>query len=395
MMDNDHVNIHEKYENHTAIIIGGGIGGLCAAIALKRLGFAVQVYEQSGAVRDLGAGLAIWPNALQAFDHLGIGDKIRAQAVEDISGGIFTWNGHPLFSMSAHDLKTRFGASVLIVHRAELHTLLLEALPAGTVQFSKRCTGFTQTSESVTATFDDASSMTASLLIGADGLRSVIRPYLVPNSQVRYSGYTAWRCVVGFEHKRVVRWGEFWGSGKRFGVAPVSNDRVYLFCTANFAESQSREANPEARKAQLLGLFKGWSEPIPTLLTETDASAILNNDISDLDPLPRWCAGRVALLGDAAHAMTPNLGQGACQAVEDAVILAHCLSVENTLPAALRTYEQKRLPRTQQIVLMSRRFGQVAQWENPLGCQIRDFVMSKIPGSVRMNALKPVLTFRF
>jgi len=381
-------------KTRSAIIIGGGIGGLCAAIALQKIGIEAQVYEQAAEIRDLGAGLAIWPNALKALDRFGIGDAIRAMAVADLNAGsILTSRGRILSSVAMQDMLTNFGESIVVVHRAELHALLSKALAPGTLRLSSRCMGYSQTPDDASVHFADGTHASASMLIGADGLRSVIRQQLAPEGQIRYSGYTAWRSVIAFDHSWVQHWGEFWGTGRRFGVTPVTNNRVYWFCTQNVPEGESRNADPEARKAHLLKLFKGWAEPIPALLTQTPAESILSNDISDLAPLSRWTDGRVALLGDAAHAMTPNMGQGACQAMEDAVVLGQSLANNADIPTALRAYEQARMAHTRQIVSMSRSIGAVGQWGNLLACSARNVALRLVPASLRMNSLKSTLTF--
>jgi 2-polyprenyl-6-methoxyphenol hydroxylase-like FAD-dependent oxidoreductase len=205
-----------------------------------------------------------------------------------------------------------------------------------------------------------------------------------------YAGYTAYRAVTHFDLARVQA-GEYWGRGARFGIAPLSGGRVYWFATRN-APANTREA-PEAMQARLLALFRDWCAPIPDILAATDPAAILHNDIADRPPLAQWRVGRVTLLGDAAHPMTPNLGQGACQALEDAVVLANCLDGATDLSAALQAYERLRIPRTSQIVRQSRRIGQVGQWQHPLACALRDALTRYVLARAQNRQLDQVIGY--
>jgi 2-polyprenyl-6-methoxyphenol hydroxylase-like FAD-dependent oxidoreductase len=183
--------------------------------------------------------------------------------------------------------------------------------------------------------------------------------------------------------------GESWGRGRRFGIVPLNDGRVYWFATANAAEHGRDPAGQ--LKLRLFNAFRGWHAPIEAIIAATPESAILRNDIYDRDPLSRWTHGHVTLLGDAAHPMTPNLGQGACQAMEDAVVLAACLSGTRDVDAALRHYEARRIPRTSRIVLASRRIGDMAQWENPLACALRNLLVRATPTAIAERQMRSVV----
>ena len=378
-----------------AIIIGGGIGGLCAALALRNAGVAATVYEAAPGPRAEGAALSLWPNAIRALDRLGVGAVVRALGVPDLYGGqIATWQGRTLATVSAASIAARFGAPVLVVGRAEFGAALAAALPAGTIRYGQRLDAFSwQGAGPVTARFADGGHVRADLLIGADGLGSTVRRLLHPQVTPRYAGYTAWRALVPFDHACVPLWGEVWGRGARFGIAPVGRDRVYYFATRDAPPGTDRVGTPAARHAALRRDFEGWAAPIPALLAATDPAALLQNDIVELPPLPGWGVGPVTLLGDAAHAMTPNLGQGGCQAIEDAVQLGICLRELGGVAAALRAYEAARRPRTTWLQQLSRRAGWVGQWSHPLAVAARGLAVSAVPAPLRLQLLAPILGY--
>lgn len=376
-----------------AIVIGGGIGGLCAGIALQRTGVRVAVYEAAPAPREVGAGLTLWPNAIRALDRLGLGAAVRALGIVDRHGGaIADWRGRRLVSLPAAALQARFGAPIVVVHRAEFWELLADALGREAISYAARLRAFEpDTADRVVALFADGREAHGDLLIGADGLRSVTRQQLFGGPAPRYAGYTAWRAVVPYDHARVPLWGELWGRGLRFGLAPIGTDRVYYFATRNAPAGSDRGGTPESRRAELLRLFAGWADPVPGLLAATAPETLLQNDIEDLPPLPRWGAGRVTLLGDAAHAMTPNLGQGACLAIEDAAMLAACLHGDSAVADALRRYEMRQRPRATRIQRQARLIGRVGQWSHPLACVLRDRGIGLVPSGLRLRAFDQIM----
>jgi 2-polyprenyl-6-methoxyphenol hydroxylase-like FAD-dependent oxidoreductase len=358
----------------TAIVIGAGIGGLAAAIALQRAGLTVAVYERTPTLAPVGAGLSLWANAIRALDHLGLHDAVAAPDLPAAIFGIRTWRGELLVGATAEELAGWFGASGVVVHRADLHAALLQATGPVNVRLGMHCTGFEQDADGVTAFFADGSQARSDLLIGADGLHSIVRAQLHGAQGPLYAGYTAWRAVVAFDHARLQP-GESWGAGRRFGHLPLRDGRVYWFAAAT---SPAGTHAPDGERAGLLAAYRGWHAPIEDLIAATDEAAILRNDIFYRRPLAAWGVGRVTLLGDAAHPMTPDLGQGACQALEDAVVLGRCLAADNNVVTALRAYEGLRLPRTNRLVRQSRMAGRVAQWQHPLAVGLRTLLLRRL-----------------
>lgn len=269
-------------------------------------------------------------------------------------------------------------------------SLLSEAID-GAIRLDHKCTGFELEGGGVAVRFENGSTARGDVLIGADGIHSTIRAQLRPNEPLRYAGYMAWRCITGFDSAGLGV-SETWGCGRRFGIAPMSGGRVYWFATKN---SPAGGTDATGRiKQSLLELFGNWHDPIPALIRASDDRAILRNDIEDRDPIAHYGSGPVTLLGDAAHPMTPNLGQGGCQSIEDAVVLARMLASHSSPAAALRAYETQRTARTRQIVLSSRRAGAIGQIENSLACSVGDLVFGILPAGMLLRQLAPVAGYR-
>jgi 2-polyprenyl-6-methoxyphenol hydroxylase-like FAD-dependent oxidoreductase len=368
----------------TATIIGSGVGGLCAAIALRQAGIDAHVYEKADLLGDVGAGLVLWSNAIRALRMLGLADDALHAGATLQRGEISTAAGRVMKRTDLASHLRLYGEPTAAIHRAALSRVLLARLPANAIHLNQKCERVEQDASGTTAHFADGSFTRADLLIGADGIRSAVRGQFFPDVALRYSGYTAWRGVVQTKDESALGiTSETWARGARFGIVRMDAERVYWFATAN-APAGSLVSQAQ-RKTTLLALFGGWHSPIPQLLAATPDQAFLQNDIYDIPPMKRWSAGRVTLLGDAAHATTPNMGQGACMAVESAVVLARCLADGASVEAALRDYERIRQPRTAWVTRQSWQLGQIGQIENPLLCAARDAVFSLLPAST-MNA---------
>lgn len=366
------------------IIVGAGIGGLTTAIALQQVGITNEIYERTAQITKVGAGLTLWQNALTVFDVLGLGDTLRAHGAAKMSAAIRDWRGKVLVGADSPYEMT-------VIHRAELQDMLLEAYD-GSVHLNSPAIGYKTSENTARLRLEDGSSVEADLVIACDGIHSPIRQQMHPNSAPYYAGYTAWRGVLDFPHADVANmWGETWGKRQRFGITPLSNERVYWFATTNTPAEQKNTA--DENKTILLKRFANWHNPIANLLQATDAEAILHNDIYQIAPLAHWEDKCIVLSGDAAHAMTPNMGQGACQAIEDSYVLAQCLKRERNIDAALQNYQRIRRPRANMVMQQSERIGQVGQLDNPAAVWFRDTVARLTPSSLMQGNLNKIVGY--
>jgi 2-polyprenyl-6-methoxyphenol hydroxylase-like FAD-dependent oxidoreductase len=270
-----------------------------------------------------------------------------------------------------------------------LHRALFEPLPATCLGANQVLQSFADVPAGVVAKFVSGLEVKADGLIGADGINSIIRAQLHGASAPIYRGYRIWRGIAsdpgGIVHGHI---SETWGRGQRFGIMPIGQGRICWYATRNCPLSQPDV--PEERSRELQALFRAWHHPIPQLIAGTRSADIVKADASDRKPLKRWGCGRVTLLGDAAHPITPNVGQGACMAIEDAAWLAKLLPEAPDVTAAFRAYEATRGPRTAFVARQARRIGMIGQWENPLIAGTRNFLTRLVlsrPPDVQLNAV--------
>ena len=376
-----------------AIVVGAGIGGLAAAVALRLAGFEVRVLERAPELTEVGAGLSLWPNALRALDAIGLGDEVRAAGVAQVTGGLRRPDGRWLARADTGEVARRFG-DVVMVARAELLDVLRAAVPVDVVRTGVEVTGLEQHSGAAVVTHTGGHE-TADVVVGADGVRSAVRRLTWPQSPgPRYAGYVAYRLLTPPLRGSGDEGAETWGSGVRFGYVPLRDGRVYCFAAVT-AQPLHRWGTAGTGLEDLEALVGTWHPPIPRLLTAARRahSTVLLHDVEELPDLASFASGRIALLGDAAHAMTPNLGQGACQALEDAVELAASLGAEGDVPAALAAYDRRRRPRTQRVARRSRSVGRVGQWSAPPLVAVRDLAARLTPTAVALRGLAPVLSW--
>jgi 2-polyprenyl-6-methoxyphenol hydroxylase-like FAD-dependent oxidoreductase len=370
------------------VVVGGGIGGIASALALGRAGWQVRVLERSDELREVGAGITLWPNALHALDLLGVGDRVRTRGVIEAGAGFRDQAGSWLFRTDTRAIEQRYGPSILI-RRPTLLAILANALPPRTVTLATEVTGIAEQPDHVRVEHR-AGEITADLVVAADGIRSRIRALLWPGARgLRYAGYTTWRFVTpALDVDAEVT--ESWGRGERVGIFPFGDGTFYCY--------QSATVPPDHRVGDELGelkrRFRSWHAPIPALLDSITAGDVLRHDIFRLPPLRTFVTRRVALVGDAAHAMTPDLGQGGCTSLEDAVELARQLDDRPADPApGLARYDRLRRPRTQAIARRSAISGWIAQGSSPVAARLRDRAARLLPHAAFLRSLGPVFSW--
>ncbi|MCK6692384.1 MAG: FAD-dependent monooxygenase [Thermoanaerobaculia bacterium] len=374
-------------------ILGGGIAGLSAAIALKRLGIRAEVFEAAPAIRPVGAGLVLAANAIKGYVKLGIAEKIIARGRLLPTFSILDSNGRKIAHADADAIAQKYGLHNFAIHRPELHEALLAELEPEQLHVSKSALRVEQNGDKATLYFQDGSSHETDYLIVADGIHSPIRRQLAPGSTPRYAGYTCWRGVIDNPGLNLTGATETWGREGRFGIVPLAGDKIYWFACVN--APQNDPAMRAVGTADLERIFAKFHDPVPAILRHTPTDSLLWNDIIDLKPIPRFAFGNIVLIGDAAHATTPNMGQGACQAIEDAVILADELALRADPAAAFAAFESRRLKRTHYIVNNSWTLGKIAQWSNPLLVSLRNMLFRLVPESANERQLKTVLEVDF
>jgi 2-polyprenyl-6-methoxyphenol hydroxylase-like FAD-dependent oxidoreductase len=381
-----------KMSGGSAVVVGGGIGGLTAAVALRQVGWRVTVLEQAPMFGEIGAGITLLSNGLRCLDAIGLGEAVRGSGLPMLALGMRTPAGRWLSRLDGDsaNLQAQIGTTSIVIHRAELHRILREALPATDLLAGVTTTDITGGADGGPAEVrfrhqDHDVALDADLVVGADGVHSWVRAQRWPDAPAPiYSGSTTWRAITAPSSTAVTEMSLSWGQGTEFGVMPIVDGRTYWYAAANAEETQR---NPD-ELGELRRLFGTWHEPIPTVLARTPPQAVLRHDIYRLPKLDSYYRGCVALLGDAAHAMTPNLGQGGGQALEDAIVLAAAVSRASSTATALSEYDHERRARTQAMsktATWQLRFGQ--QLRSPIAVAVRNGAVALTPNRVALLAI--------
>ncbi|MEZ4265861.1 MAG: FAD-dependent monooxygenase [Myxococcota bacterium] len=378
------------------LVAGGGIGGLAAAVALRRAGREVRVFERAPAVRASGQGITLSANAMVALRALGLDEPVLAAGVRMVDAEIRSASGRRLAPLHMDAMEAAHGMPAVGILRGRLLDVMLDALGADLVRTAAPCASYRIAGARVTLVLEGGEAIDGDALIGADGVRSAVRDQLLGAAPPRYAGYTSWRGLANVTAAELGEPGffEMWGRGARFGGIPVSDDQFFWYAAANAPRRGSDVAGEAIRTLQ--ARYSDFAEPVQTLLARSDPAEVLRTDIEDRPPSSRWGEGPVTLLGDAAHAMTPNMGQGASQALEDAVALGQCAARGADVATALRSYERARRHRAAAFVQASRWAGWAAQWEAGPLCAARDVALRVLPQSimraiaVRAAATKPL-----
>lgn len=365
----------------TVTIIGAGIGGLTTALSLKQKGLNVMIFESSAEIKPVGAGIILANNAMQVFQELGIRDKIE-RAGNRISSMKIT--DHQLRPISVVDLaryEQKYGVHNIAIHRGVLQKILADEIGYDNIKLSKRLSKI-EKAELFKLTFEDNSTLESKLVIGADGIKSVVRNQLFEESTVRNANQKCWRgiCEIELPEKYHNELNEAWGKGRRFGFVKISDKKVYWFALAN-------SKNVVADEVNLMEFFNNFHTDILNIISATTKEQIIVNDIIDLKPIDKWQSKNVCLIGDAAHATTPNLGQGACQAIEDAYVLGKLLDRGIAIENTFKEYEDLRRKKAHAIVNTSWTVGKMAQIENGFLIWLRNFAMRNLLESTNQKQM--------
>ena len=372
------VYYHQNKTTMKFIIAGGGICGLTTAIALYRLGLEVVVYEAATTIKAAGAGISLSSNAIRALQAIDLAEVVIAHSQIQEGFRFFTPKGKLINEGDFNAIVTKYGLPALIsFHRADLHQVLLETIK-DTIPFytNKRCQNVEQNKEEeVVLTFTDGTTAKGDYLLACDGIHSAIRKQLLPTVQPRYAGYTIWRGLLPQPPNDPIFSRPFKTFGKegQFGAVLMKNKQLYWFASR---KAPYKDAAMKAMTVDdLKKYYEHFHEPIPQILELSKDKDLIWNDAIDLKPLSQFAFGNILLMGDAAHGMTPNLGQGACQAIEDAAVLAKILKKEQAVEKAFRLFEQERIPRTTRVTNDSWNMGKAAHLENKWMINLRNFFM--------------------
>jgi len=368
------------------MIAGGGVGGLSAALALKRAGVPTVVFERARALGELGTGIQVWLNGMLALRELGVSDTVGELGAPIKTQEFRSWRGKTLISLPVGQLASKHGApTAVVIRRPDLLKALSGALGEEFVEGDSQVVGFEQDDDGVTARFADGREVRGAALIGADGITSTVRGFINPDRAPRYAGYQYLRALTqgGGELPANVM-SISCGRGDRFGIGDVGNGWRYFFGV--IVTPQGTEDSAAGRKADLLARFGDFHSPIPRVIEETDEASIMRIDILDIEPLPRWTDGRVTLLGDAAHATTPNGGRGAGESLEDGAALGRALAAAGdvsrpgAIAGALSAYESRRRESSAEVQRSAWKIGRLLSMRNPLAVAMREQMMRRVIG---------------
>lgn len=370
------------------IVLGGGIAGLATAISLQREGIEVHVYEKTRELKPVGAGIMIAANATRIFNEWGLTNSLKAKGHLLQQLLILSEKGKVLSALNPNPLPDQ----TIAIHRADLHQILMDELRAIPVSLGKKAVHVLQEPKGVTVSFEDGTVAEADYAIGADGIHSAVRQQILPLVKNRYAGYTCWRGVaVCKDVKLGSHLHEIWGPEGRFGYMPLSSSKVYWYILMNTAPN--RKELSELTVHDLSKKLQAYPAIVGDILKHAHEQPLIHHDVYDIPLMDHYAFGRIALVGDAAHAMTPNLGQGACQGIEDAYVLGQCLA--KSLDYGLQDYENRRLQRANRICKIAKQVGVMSQFDSRLLCAIRNTAMRAAPPSLLRNQARYIYEYTY
>jgi 2-polyprenyl-6-methoxyphenol hydroxylase-like FAD-dependent oxidoreductase len=370
------------------IIIGAGIGGLTTAIALAQKGIQVQIYERASEIKEVGAGVWIAPNGMQIFDKLGIAQEVAAAGTKLKRISVVDLNYKPISVIDGAEIEAKHQFGTIAIHRASLQQILASKVHPEHLHLNKAFKHYEQNGTAVTVYFEDGSTAVADFLICADGLKSKARIQMHGPQNLRDSGQTCWRFATAFDLPKEEQDNmyEVWANtkGLRVGYSKIDDKRVYVYITNNKKHAASHI--DKNIKNYLVAICKPFSKTLTDLIEAVDEKEIIQTDLFDFKPIQKWTDGRVALIGDAAHATTPNLGQGACQAIEDAWVLAEEVSANANIEKSLVNFQKRRIEKAKFITNTSWLFSQMTNTSGLMKTIVK-MVLRATPAAVNRKQL--------
>ncbi|AZA89512.1 3-hydroxybenzoate 6-hydroxylase 1 [Chryseobacterium nakagawai] len=367
---------------NTISIIGAGIGGLTLGNVLKQNGYDFTIYEAAPEIKPVGAGIMMAVNAMQVFDQLGLKEKIENAGNKIHRITIVNESLRPISKTEILDLEHQYNSCNVAIHRAELQRILAQNLDQRSIQLNHSLQKI-EKKENYILNFQNGTQQESKIVFGADGIKSNIRAQIMKTGTIRSTGQKCWRGLLDFDlpekfHQEAL---EIWGKGKRFGFVKISDKKVYWYACIN--------EKSFGRYSELKDIFGDFDSLAIKLIEATSKENIICNEITDLTPISKWYSENLCLIGDAAHATTPNMGQGACQAIEDAYIIGKLLEKSKDFNSIFEEFQKIRRKKVDYIVKTSRSIGKISQWEH--GNSLRNFMMSLIPESINEKMVKKII----
>ena len=359
-------------------IIGAGIGGLTTAIALEQKGIKTRIFEQAERIKPVGAGIILANNAMQVYEKLGLRKVIEEKGNPISSMNITKSNLNPLSKIDLTYFEQKHNTKNIAIHRGTLQQILLDKLKSTEINLNHKLTSIVENTNGYSLEFENGEQIQSSTVLGADGLNSIVRQNIFPNNSIRNANQICWRGVTEYElpTKFKNELNEAWGKSERFGFVQIAENKVYWYALKSFKKNKSKFSINDLEQ-----YFSDFNSVVKDIIKSTKKEQINTAEISDLKPTSIWYKNNVCLIGDAAHATTPNMGQGACQAIEDAFVLSECLD-KYGITQAFSIYQKLRLPKAHQVVKASWVLGKMAHISNPILIGLRNKMLRLTPSSI-------------
>ena len=370
----------------TIDIIGAGIGGLTTAIAFEQKGIKARIFEQSEKIKPVGAGIILANNAMQVYEKFGLRKVIEENGNHISSMNIAKANLKPISKVDLSYFEKKHSVKNIAIHRGILQQILVDKLKSTEIYLNYQLNSVEPNDDGCLLRFKNGKQIQSSTLIGADGIKSVVRQNLFPNNKIRNAKQVCWRGVTDFqlplEYKNELH--EAWGKGARFGFVQIAENKVYWYALKSFKNHKN-----EFQVNDIETYFSNYNPIVNEIITSTKREQINTAEISDLKPTNNWYKENICLIGDAAHATTPNMGQGACQAIEDAYVLSECLN-KYDINYSFKEFQKLRLSKAHQVVKASWMVGKLAHLSNPILIGLRNQMMRLTPSSINRKQFEQI-----